>query len=346
MQCKYNSLNTDSMSEEPLPIIRNAETGSQVSEPSNLHILSPLGLAYQNPKPIQPFSLESINERVLQSQTRERAPSPPDYEENPSIRDRTTKCSPDFHFKSGKSASSANLLASIADNKTTSPSYQEEVENGAKKLAKDLFPKSQVQGSEKSVSRSRSVDKASTKSVMQNNILDSSPVLDHQFGSANKTLKDHSVFLDGEQPIIRTRVLTRGSDKSRIPLLMDDPEERSTQLRSNSRRELQEARDLGDILQQFVQAEESLSLTAPDEDMEDYDRMSEDVRRQMSQIRDEIVVDIDPDDEHARAAHEAQVARAANQPGEEQSIFKRVSYYASVAASAGFLLLMRRHNVL
>lgn len=334
------------MSQEPLAIIRKAETGSQVLESPSSHILSPLGLAYQNPKPIQPFSLESISERVSPSQNRERAYSPQDYEEKPRSRDLTTKCSPDFHFKSGKSTSSANLPASIADNKTTSPSHQEEQEHGGKKSGKELFPKAQVQGSEKSVSRSRSVDKASTKSTKQHNILDSSPVLDQHFTSASKTLKDHSVFLEGEQPTIRTRVLTRGSDKSKAPVLPDDFEERAPQLRSHSRRDLPEARDLGDILQQFVQAEESLSLTAPEEDMEDYDRMSEDVRRQMSQIRDEIVVDIDPDDEHARAAHEAQVARAANQPGEEQSIFKRVSYYASVAASAGFLLLMRRHNVL
>ena len=334
------------MSGKPCAASESRPAAFEIDNLLSSNVLSPLGLAQAKPAPIQTFSLETLNERQMINFGAQLKTMPSDCEENPRIKQLSADLLMENGRRSSKSASSANLLASTADNKTASPSLQNGAVGEVKRTVKDLFPKPTLQGSEKSASRSRSVDKASTSSIKASNILDASPVLDNQFASAGKPPKDHSVFLDGEQPIIRTRVLTRGSDKSKIPLLPDDPEERSTYLRSHSRRELQEDQDLGQILQQFVQAEESLSLTGAEDDLDDYDRMSEDVRRQMSQIRDEIVVDVDPDDEQARAAHEAQVARAANQPGEEQSIFKRVSYFASVAASAGFLLLMRRHNVL
>jgi hypothetical protein len=151
-------------------------------------------------------------------------------------------------------------------------------------------------------------------------------------------------------PSIRTRVISRGS-KQTLPIREGQPIKEEG-LMANQPKPI--PRNLTELLQEMNNSTDSISMNLDDEEEFDFDKESKKCEEQISQIKDAYVVDLpdlNGDKENGSPVNNQDIAfdGKADDDTDKQgssSVFKKIAYFTSVAATTGFYFLMRRHQIL
>ena len=199
--------------------------------------------------------------------------------------------------------------------------------------------------------RARSLEKPKREVGYGSGYTEISTTKNRMLNASNSKKQAGAGFWDKEfQPCIRTRVISRGS-KQQVQLRENRPH-KEEEFKATQPKKI--PRNLTDLLQEMNSSSDSISMNLEDEEEFDFDKESKKCEDQISQIKDAYVVDL-PDLKEDKeigspVIHQEspETAKAEDNPEKQgsSSVFKKIAYFTSVAATTGFYFLMRRHQIL
>jgi hypothetical protein len=198
--------------------------------------------------------------------------------------------------------------------------------------------------------RARSLEKTGKEDCFGTKFNEIYTTKNRQLNASNSKKQVAKGFWDKEfQPTIRTRVISRGSKQVQM---RETRPQRESGLMAKQPKII--PRNLTELLQEMNNSADSMSMNLEDEEEFDFDKESKKCEDQISQIKDAYVVDLpdlNADKEigsptgNQEAAFEAKADDEPDKKG-SSSVFKKIAYFTSVAATTGFYFLMRRHQIL
>lgn len=199
--------------------------------------------------------------------------------------------------------------------------------------------------------RARSLEKPGKDGNYRNQFAELCTTRNRQTNTSNSKKQVKIMgFWDKEfQPSIRTRVISRGSKQDPIG---ESRAFKGDGFLANQLKPIQ--RNLTELLQEMNNSGDSMSMNLDDEEEFDFDKESKKCEDQISQIKDAYVVDLpdlNADREVGSPMINQEIAlepKAEDDPDKQgsSSVFKKLAYFTSVAATTGFYFLMRRHQIL
>lgn len=200
------------------------------------------------------------------------------------------------------------------------------------------------------IERARSLEKPGRDGGLGTKYADLCTTRNRQFNALNSKKQHPLGFWERQfQPPFRTEVIARGS-KQVQPRETRPHKEGGVATRPSK----MIPRNLTELLQEMNNSGDSISMNMEDEEEFDFDKESKKCEDQISQIKDAYVVDL-PDlngDKELGPMTLNQDAALESKAGDDpdkqgsSSVFKKIAYFTSVAATTGFYFLMRRHQIL